>query len=500
MKRILFISVFILISLKTSGQIDLPKFFGSNMVLQREKPITIWGMCDPGEEITVVFSSQVKKTRVANDSTWEVEFPKQEASFEPRKISISSENDTITLNNILVGDVWLLSGQSNMEWPLNLEMHFKKEIKYLTGSELRFFDTKFIGKGVYVEKYSDSALNHLTPKEFYSGKWETGGTPAIKNLSAVGYYFGKRIIEEINIPVGLINMAIGGAPIETFISVKTFQQHPEFNKKTNGDWLYNDFLPVWVRERGRQNVQDIAIHYDDLGPNHSYKPGFAYASSIPVLSKMPIKGILWYQGESNAQEKTSVEEYPRLQKLLIEDYRKQWGSPDLPFYWVQLSSIDTTNYKAHFWPEFRDQQRILMESITHSGMAVSSDIGSKNDVHPRNKRDVGYRLARWALNDIYNINIVKSGPLPLKAEYANNELVILFEFVGDSLKIRNNKELMGFSLNGKTPIAAKIENNHVVILTSKKPDFIYYGWEPFSKGNLINSENLPASTFKIKIQ
>ena len=500
MKRIFFISVFILVTLKTSGQIELPKFFGSNMVLQREQPIKIWGKCKPGEEITVIFSSQMKKTRVAMDSTWHVEFPKKEASFVPRKMSIYSKEDSIILNNILIGDVWLLSGQSNMEWPLSQEMHFNEEKNQLVGSTLRFFDTKFIGKGVYAEKYSEAALTRLTSKTFYSGEWETGEMPPIKNLSAVGYYFAKEIINKVDIPIGLINMAIGGAPIETFISIETLEKHPEFKKKVEGNWLYNDSLPVWIRERGQQNVEDIAIHSDSLGPNHSYKPGFAYASSIPVLSRIPVKGILWYQGESNAQEKARVIEYPELQKLMVEDYRKQWGNPKLPFYWVQLSSIDSSNYQSQYWPEFRDRQRLLLKSINTSGMAVSSDVGAKNDVHPRNKRAVGIRLARWALNDIYNIKNLKSGPLPVKAKYANNKVVISFKYVGDSLKTTNNEELAGFSLNGKEFVPAQIENNQVVIFPGNKPDSVYYGWDPYSKGNLINSENLPASTFRIKVE
>lgn len=500
MKRNIIIGLCTLITLQTSGQIELPKFFGSNMVLQRDEPIRIWGKSNPGETISVTFYKEIKRTTVAVDSTWQVEFAEKSACFEPHTISISSENDRVLLKNVLVGDVWLLSGQSNMEWPLGSEMHFDEEKNEFPNEELRFFNTHYVGKGIYGEKYSRKELDQLSTQQFYTGNWEVGGLPQVKEVSAVGYYFGKAIAQKVDVPVGLINLAIGGAPIETFVSIEALQSDPEFRKKIKGNWLNNDTLPEWVRERGKQNVGGVSEHSDNLGPNHAYKPGFAYTSGIPFLSKFGIKGILWYQGESNAQERERLEEYPQLQSLLVRDYRKQWKKPELPFYWVQLSSIDTANYRSQFWPEFRDMQRLLLNNISHGGMAVTSDIGARNDVHPRNKKDVGYRLARWALADIYGVPILKSGPLPVSAKYLDDKVVISFKYVGNGLKTGDETDLEGFSLDGKTPVPAEIIGSTVVIRVCKKPEYIFYGWQPYSLGNLVNNENLPASTFRIEVE
>lgn len=215
---------------------------------------------------------------------------------------------------------------------------------------------------------------------------------------------------------------------------------------------------------------------------------------------MPVKGVLCYQGESNAQEMERVNEYAALSKLMMDDYRKKWKQSALPFYYVQLSSIDTVHYKSHFWPQFRDEQRKMMQKISYSGMAVCSDIGAKDDVHPTNKKEVGKRLARWALNKTYKQNIVPSGPLPIVAKYKDGKVTISFQYRAKGLMTSDGKSLRGFSLDGKSEAEAYFGDSGVIVPAGFKPDYIYYGWKPFSDGNLVNSENLPASTFKIKVQ
>jgi len=217
------------------------------------------------------------------------------------------------------------------------------------------------------------------------------------------------------------------------------------------------------------------------------------------MAKIPIKGILWYQGESNAQEKPRVEEYHKLQKLMIEDYREKWQQPGMPFYWVQLSSIDTTNYDSHLWPEFRDKQRLLLNVTENVGMAVSSDIGARNDVHPRNKKEVGNRIARWALKNEYGQNILVSGPLPEKAVYKDGSIIVYFKYSGEGLKPSEGETIKGFSIDGKSEIPAISSRDKIYIKTSEMPEFIYYNWQSYATGNLVNSEGLPASTFKLKI-
>ena len=205
-------------------------------------------------------------------------------------------------------------------------------------------------------------------------------------------------------------------------------------------------------------------------------------------------------GGSNAQEIERVNEYAALSALMVSDYRKKWKQLQLPFYFVQLSSIDTVKYKGELWPQFRNEQRKMLQLIPNSGMAVCSDIGAKDDVHPTNKKDVGERLARWALNKTYTQKIVPSGPLPLKATYSNGKVIVSFEYIAKGLKISDGKPLRGFSIDGMNDTKAIIGDNGIIIPVNTKPQYIYYGWKPFSDGNLINSENLPASTFKIPVK
>ena len=314
-------------------------------------------------------------------------------------------------------------------------------------------------------------------------------------MSAVAYYFAKSIVASERIPIGLINLSIGGAPAETFIRVDAMRNSQQFSAKVKGNWLANDALPKWMRQRGSENVSNVSsVPSDEMGPHHAYKPGFAYAAGIESLLQFPVKGVLWYQGETNAEEIERVNEYRSLMKLMVDDYRRQWKQPSMPFYWVQLSSIERP-----LWPMFRDEQRKLLADVKNAGMAVSSDIGSKNDVHPTNKKAVGERLARWALHQTYKRSIVPSGPLPLKAVYKNGQVIISFKYA-DGLQTHNHEALQGFSIDGSETTEAFIQNKQVLVKTKQKPAYIYYGWQPFSKGNLLNGEQLPASTFKLKVE
>lgn len=489
-----------LFSAAAGAQVKPAMIFSDNMVLQREQPVHVWGSAIPGKKVDVTFAGQKKSVLTKKDSSWQVVFAPQKATTQPQAIIIRSGTETKTFNNILVGDVWLLSGQSNMEWPMGREMHWAAEKKGAQQPLIRLNNPPPAGRNVYGVAYTDSLNRRLTKDSFYLWNgWTVCDSNTVKNTSAVGYYFARSIVQNENIPIGLINLSIGGAPIETFISREALQNSRQFAKKLVGNWLENMHLPAWIRERGEQNVGKKKSGFgDSLGPNHAYKPGFAFESGVEPLLPFPIKGVLWYQGESNSLEKERVEEYKDLLHLLIRDYRKGWKQPNLPFYWVQLSSIDTANYQSKYWPQFRDEQRKLLGDVVNGGMAVISDIGFRNDVHPTNKKAVGERLARWALKQEYKKNIVPSGPLPLKAIYRDGKLVVSFQYA-TSLRTADGQPLRGFSLDGKTETEAGIENNRVVIRTANKPAFVYYAWKPFADANLVNGENLPASTFQLNV-
>ena len=364
------------------------------------------------------------------------------------------------------------------------------------------YNPTYAGKNTYNQLYTDSIKNNLNSESFYMGTWQQSDTNTSGLMSAVAYFFGKNIINKINIPIGLINLSIGGAPLETFISRESFKASKKFSNKIFGNWINNNALPVWIRERGLQNLgkTDSNGSSDTFNSNHAFKPGFAFESGIRPLIDLSITGILCYQGESNAQEIDRVFEYGELTKLLINDYRKIWRQPTLPFYFTQLSSIDTLKYKGHYWPQFRNEQRKIIQLIPYTGMAVTSDFGFRNDVHPTNKKVVGERLALLALSKTYFHNIAYSGPEPIAANFKNNKIIITFKHTGGLLKTSDSTILRGFSLDGRNPILATITKNNIIINTNIKPEFIYYGWQPYSIGNLINQSLLPASTFKISVK
>jgi sialate O-acetylesterase len=498
--RYLFFIIFFF-PFSVNAQLQLAKIFSNNMILQREQPVHVWGKAVPGKYVRVSFAKEVRPVKVKSDSSWSIFLPAQKINSTPQSLTISSGNDKIVLQNILIGDIWVCIGQSNMELPMMKEMHFKDEINNSDQPLLRFYNPTYAGKNIFGTAFTDSVIQRLNADRFYEGQWQQSDSNSFKTMSAVAYYFGKDVMCKVKAPIGLINLSIGGAPLETFIDKEVLKKSEQFSSKMNDDWLYNEALSDWVKERGMQNVgKRQTVPEDKNGKNHGYKPGFAYECGIAQIIPMSVKGILCYQGESNAQEIARVNEYGALSKLMINDYRKKWKQPQLPFYFVQLSSIDTMNYKGQLWSEFRDEQRKMLQLFPYSGMAICSDIGAKDDVHPTNKKEVGERLARWALNKTYKQNLVPSGPLPINANYQNGKVVITFQYIAKGLKTSDGGKLKGFSLDGRKEVDAILGDSGVLIFTKNKPAYIYYGWKPFSDGNLVNSENLPASTFKINVQ
>jgi sialate O-acetylesterase len=479
------------------AQLKVAEVFSDNMLLQRNMPIKVWGKGIPGSSVNILFSKEKKVAVINKDSAWMVSFRKQKENTNPQILSVASGAEQIEFKNILIGDVWICTGQSNMEWPMIKEQHWKVEIHNANQPNIRLLNPPPAGRNVFGVSYTDSLIKRLTKEKFYEWNgWQQCDSSSVKLMSAVAYYFASNVFSETGVPIGIINLSIGGAPLETFISTEALSNHEKFSKKVNGNWLFNDALPVWVRERGRQNVGNINnVPADEQGPNHAYKPGFAFKAGIDMLRDFSVKGILIYQGESNAEEPERVDEYKELFKLLMKEYREIWSNKQLPIYWVQLSSIE----RKH-WPLFRNNQLQLLKETDYTGMAVTSDIGLKNDVHPPDKKTVGERLARWALYNLYKKSITVSGPLALKGKYNNGKVIISFKYTAKGLMTSDGISVKGFSIDGDKEIEALITKHSITMAVKTKPEYVYYGWQPFSNGNLVNSENLPASTFKIRVQ
>jgi sialate O-acetylesterase len=495
------VAIICLLPMVASAQLKMAPLFTNDMVLQRNQPIVFYGTGIPGKYVVAEFEKMQKEVVVSVDSSWQITFPPQAASAQPRKCVIRSETEKIVLNNILLGDIWVCIGQSNMEWPVMREMHYSTEKASSNQPLIRLYNPTYAGKNIFNTSFSDSVIKRLTTDRFFSGKWETCDSNSFQRLTAVGYYFAKHLAAILSVPIGIIHLSIGGAPLESFIRKEAMLADPRFSSKVFGNWLSNPSLPEWIKERGLQNIGKVSnVPEDETGRNHAFKPGFAYQSGIAQLTRIPVKGFLCYQGESNAQEIDRVREYAQLFTLLVNDYRKQWHNDEMPFYFVQLSSIDTVKYKGQLWPVFRDEQRKVVQQLSNTGMAVSSDVGFRNDVHPTDKKTIGERLALWALHQTYHKSVMPSGPLPISAECKKGKVIIRFQYAGKQLVTANKATLQGFSVEGGVIRLASIRKKTVVLTVTENPTYVTYGWKSFSDGNLLNDAGLPASTFRLKLE
>lgn len=475
---------------KNFGGVTLASIFSDNMVLQRNKPISFWGSANPDSKISINFNNLSLSTTARYDGTWQIAFPPQKANGDPHTITIGNENDTITLNNVLIGDVWLCSGQSNMVFPLKNASTAAEDIPDSKNKYLRFFDRK--GKfGFPPSTYDVKHLSELNKLHYFNGNtsWQESTPTTSSIFSAVGYYFGKILQDSLQIPVGLICNAVGGSPTEAWVDRFTLEHHPRLVDMLY-NWSKNDYIDSWVRERAGQNLENA----ENRLQRHPYHPAYLYESGTDDLIRFPITGVIWYQGESNAN---NVELHEQIFPTLIKSWRKAWKNPSLPFYYVQLSSMGTGRES---WGHFRDSQRRFLSFIPHLGMAVSSDCGNPSDVHPANKKTIGARLARWALADTYNFAMVKSGPLFKNVTFTQNKAIVTFSFA-EKLKTSDGKSVKSFELAGNDKIfypADAVIVGKTLEVTSEKvanPIFIRYGWASYSEGNLVNEADLPASTF-----
>jgi len=486
---------------RAQARLSLDRIFSDHMVWQRTRPIAVTGTSRPGLDVHVRFGRHRLQVTTGPDARWRAVLPPLKASPEPQDLLVSAGGDSLRLRDILVGDVWVCLGQSNMEWPMAREAHFTAELSHAHQPLIRLYNPSYAGKNVFGTAFSDSIVRRLTTGRFLEGGWERADSNSIRTMSAVGWYFARTVAASEDVPIGLLNLSVGGAPLEAMMGLDAMASDARFSRKLQGDWLSNESLPVWVRERGRQNVGGVrGVPTDAMGPTHAFKPGYIHVASIRPMQALPVRGLLCYQGESNAQEPERVEEYPALFARMVEGLRKDWNDPTLPMYFVQLSSIDTLRYKGRYWPEFRDGQRRIMDILPHSGMAVCSDHGFPHDVHPTEKRAVGQRLARWALHDTYGRRVTPSGPLPLRASYRGGQVVLRFRHARGGLHTVDGLALCGFSLDGRNPVGSRIRKGRVWIEAPSRPDHIYFGWKPFSDANLVNREGLPASTFRIEVR
>lgn len=467
------------------GGLSMSSLYADYMVLQHDVPLDIHGTANTGEKITVEIGGQKASATADNQGKWSVVLSPMQAA-EDLTLTITAGKQRKVFSHVAVGEVWLCSGQSNMAFMLCQAESGKQDIAAADDPQLRLFDMKGRWETYDVAWPASclDSLNHL--QYFHETTWQPSTPSSASRFSAVGYYYGRMLRQKLGVPVGLICNAVGGAPTEAWVDRNSLEtSFPNILS----NWLQNDFIQDWVRGRAAKNLTNDQTK---LG-RHPYEPCYLYESGILPLQRYPIKGVIWYQGESNAHNKDA---HAKLFNLLVDGWRQNWNNPDMPFYFVQLSSLNRPS-----WPWFRDSQLRLMKEISNTGMAVSSDCGDSLDVHPRRKQPIGERLARWALAKTYGQDITPSGPVFSSVTRQADALIVSFLYA-DGLQTSDGKAPSCFEIAEEDglfhPATATIEGNTVRLTspTIKHPRYVRYAWQPFTRANLINADHLPASTFR----
>ncbi|MFT4550345.1 MAG: sialidase-1, partial [Verrucomicrobiales bacterium] len=472
--------------------IDLP--FSSHMVLPRNQTVHLTGTAKPKVTVAARTLLSARKgtleTNADANGRWSIPLTLAGASTDPRSITITCGSETITLENIVVGDVWLASGQSNMRFGMRQSGSFMGVSNY----DIRLFD--MTGE-IYPDSraYDLDLLRTTDGSNYYqTQRWQRCMPDTLEKFSAVAYHFAHRLWAEAEIPIGIIHNAIGGSPMQSWIPESVIAADPVL-RKALPDWLNNPNLPSWTKLRARQNLKSYFAALDGPPPHHPFEPGFLYQAGITPFADFPIKGVIWYQGESDAtQDGTNSPPIdPVLNKhtfiTLINSWRSAFKNPTLPFYFVQLPGLNRN------WPLFREMQREVSEEIPHTGMAVTMDVGHPTNVHPTNKRPVGERLANLALADVYKKKMIGHSPRVIKRG-------LNFLTYDQELKTADGKAPREFKIAGEDKefhqAKAKIENN-IVRLSSDQvptPKAIRYAWANNPDVNLISTTGLPVSPFR----
>jgi len=467
------------------GGLQLPEIYSDNMVLQHGQPLPLHGIANAGTKITVTIGKQQLNTTADSNGKWQVTLAPL-AAKETYTLQITAGKEKRIFKNVVAGEVWLCSGQSNMEFEMFQASTGERDIPQAENPNIRLFDMEARWRTDNANAWELSALDSINVLQYYKpAQWEVCTPKTVRAFSAVAYYFGRTLQKDLNMPIGLICNAVGGSPTEAWVDRRTLEY--EFPRILN-NWRENDFIMDWVRQRAGENIAKAT----DKLQRHPYEPAYLFEAGILPLAKYPIKGVIWYQGESNAHNK---EAHSKLFPLLVKSWRTEFNNSQLPFYYVQLSSINRPS-----WGWFRESQRRLMKVVPHSGMAVSYDYGHPTDVHPKNKQPIGERLAQWALGDTYGKKVLPSGPLFRSATFNGKAATVTFDYA-QGMHSSDGKTLRGFELSDGNgifyPATAEVVGEEVKVTSEEvsNPKAVRYGFSPVTDGNLVNEANLPASTF-----
>ncbi|MFP5039842.1 sialate O-acetylesterase [Parasediminibacterium sp. JCM 36343] len=474
--------------------------FSNNMVLQQGVAVPVWGTANDGEKISISFNGQ-KISTTAKEGKWMLKLKPLKAGG-PFTMTITGDN-TITIENVLVGEVWVCSGQSNMERQLGLRGSQKPIVNYMEEAAKAKYPE--IRQYFVAKKAVDSFVYDA------NSKWVVCDTASVLNFSAVGYFFARDLYNHLHVPIGMIFTSVGGTPAENWTTRAALESNPELKK------LVEDYdkalkaypeatekfkveqyslLAKWKEDSLAAAIAKKAIPAKPAPPrNPAGGAGGLYNGMINPLIPYAIKGVIWYQGESNGGR---AKEYQTLFPTMIKDWRQHWNQGDFPFLFVQIAPFRSAN------PKLREAQLLTLQKVPNTAMAVTTDCGDSADIHPPFKQPVGNRLSIAARALAYNEKIEYSGPLYKGFEVKDNTITVSFTHVGNGL-VAKDGELKGFVISGDgkkfLPATAVIKGNMVIISSPEisKPAAARYGFEAFPKVNLYNEEGLPASPFRTDV-
>lgn len=467
------------------GPTRLLPVYAPGMVLQRYRPIRIEGRADHGVTVTADLGGDRATATAGTDGRFVVTLPAR-GEATGLTLTVTAPDTVITVPDVAIGEVWIASGQSNMEFHLSAAVEGPEAIASAPDSLLRFF-TMVPDPATDGRTWSAGDMARVDSLDYYRvpDRWSIASPSTLPPVSAVAYFFARTLRDSLDVPVGIVANPVGGSTTESWIDIETLKRE---EPQVLVNWRGNDYIQPWAQGRAKLNAP---------GHSHPYGPAYLFAAGVLPLGSLPVAGTIWYQGESNAH---NAEVHERMFKRLVESWRRQFDSPDMPFIFTQLSSLNRPS-----WPAFRDSQRRLAEAIPGTGMAVTTDVGDSLDVHPRRKQPVGERLARIALHDVYSSgSTVPSGPLPVRA-YAlpGGRLAVEMKW-GEGMHASSGDSIIGFEVASSPlgpfyPAVATVDGNRIILssMNEPSPSAARYGWQPFTRANLVNAALLPASTFKI---
>ncbi|HZE99420.1 MAG TPA: sialate O-acetylesterase [Planctomycetota bacterium] len=466
------------------AELKLHSLFQDHMVLQADFACPVWGTGEAGDEIKVSVAGQTKTAKAGADGKWSLKLDPVKAGG-PHEMTVAGKT-SVKVEDVLFGEVWVCSGQSNMEWVVSNSNNFAAEKEDAKYPNLRHF---------LVKKNPQDA-----PVSDVSGSWKPATPENVGGFTAVGYFFGRELHRKTAVPVGLIHTSWGGTAAELWTSKPVLEGNEilkpiveGFTKRMEG---YEKQVAAYKEAAEKAKAENKPA---PKAPNKPMAPSCLYNGMIAPVIPYGIKGAIWYQGESNAG---GAKQYQTLFPEMIRNWRKDWGQGDFPFGFVQLANFMARKDQPadSNWAELREAQTMTL-SLPKTGMAVIIDIGDAKDIHPRNKQDVGKRLALWAQSQVYGKDLVYSSPLYDSMKIEDGKARISFKHTGTGLEAKGDK-LTGFSIAGEDKVFvwadAKIDGSTVVVSSEKvaKPAAVRYAWADNPDCNLCNKEGLPASPFR----